>query len=244
MADTKIQQARTSQTQPELSDLLALWKKNIFLSLNCHHVGIIQSFDAENQTVTATVAYQKTQFERQANGTYAPILKSYPVLVDMPVIILQGGPAYLTMPIAPGDECLVLFNDRAIDNWFASGQQQPNPNGRMHSISDGFALVGVRSLARKFEEFDQTRATFAYGTTKVAVGEDKVLIRNEATTLNTILQSLVTNLQNLVTQIAAITVTGVTTGAGTSGPPANAVAITNIGTQIGQNATDLGSLLE
>lgn len=232
-------------SDPSLADLLDLVKRDVMMSLSAHHVGIVQSFDETKQTAQVTIAYKKTYFQRDVKtGLYNPVLVDYPILVDCPVVVLGGGGvASLTFPIAKGDECLVLFNDRDIDNWFASGQIGPVATPRLHSISDGFALVGIRSSGKVLSGYDLTRAVLQYGGTVVAVSETLVKIANEDHTLNTILQQLVTTLNNLVTQTAAITVTCAAPG-NPSTIPVNAAAITALGTQLSQVATDLGELLE
>ncbi len=244
MANPTIQQNRTTGPDPDLADLFQLWKKDILLNFNCHHVATIQSFDSAKQTVTATINYKKTYILKGTDNVYSPVLKDYALLIDVPVIIIQGGNASLTMPITQGDECIILFNDRDIDNWFQSGQVQGTATSRLHSFSDGFALIGVNNLRKVLSGYDATRAALNNGTTRVAVGANKILIENMTTTLNTQLQALTTQLTMLTAALAALTVTGVQGGGGTSGVPANAAAITAIGTNISNIATQLGNLLE
>lgn len=129
-----------------LGDLLDLVKRDIFLSLNCHAIGTIQSFDSDKQTAQATINYKKTYFDSEL-GSYKPVLVDYPQLIDCPVVVLGGGSGALTFPIAEGDECLVLFNDRDLDNWFGGSSGSAVATPRLHSFSDGLILVGVRSLA-------------------------------------------------------------------------------------------------
>jgi hypothetical protein len=73
-----------------------------------------------------------------------------PVLNDCPVLWQGGGGVTAVFPIAAGDECLVVFSSRCIDNWWALGGVQDAPEFRMHNLSDGFALVGVRNVNRAF----------------------------------------------------------------------------------------------
>lgn len=211
---------------PSLKDLLDLLKKDIFLSLSAHHIAAVQSFDPVKQTVSATILYKKTfmKFNPVAN-IYEPLLVDYPILVDCPVIFLGGGTCSLTFPIAQGDECLILFNDRALDTWFQGGQSKALPSGRLHSFSDGIALVGLRSLAHSLPSVDANRAVLQNGTTMVGVGADKVKVANQTTTLNTLLQSLVTAIKAITTLNSDMT-----TGAVSS---ASQTTLTNIATQIG-----------
>jgi len=232
-------------SDPSLADLIDLVKRDVMMSLSCHHIGTIQEFNADMQTAKVTINYKKTYFQRNnSTGLYDPVLVDYPILLDCPCIVLGGGPTALTFPITKGDECLILFNDRDIDNWFKSGQVGPVATPRLHSLSDGLALVGIRSTGKVLSGYDMARAVLRNGETVVGVGESLVKIANAQFTLNTLLQNLIATLNNLVTQTAAITVTGVTGGPGTSGVPANAAAITALGTQLSNTATQLGELLE
>ena len=56
---------------PGLSDVLNLFKKNLLLGLNCHHIGTIRTFDPATQLVSVNVNYQKTFFTlNQRTGNY------------------------------------------------------------------------------------------------------------------------------------------------------------------------------
>lgn len=234
-------------TDPTLKDLLDLQKKDLLLNLMCHHIGTIQSFDSDNQTATATINYKKTLFRRDPKtGQYVPVLVDYPILAGCPVVVLGGAGsagAALTFPIQPGDECLVLFNDRDIDNWFQGGPGQAVASSRLHSFSDGIILVGIRSLPNVLENYNATHATLRNGSAQVGVSTTKVKIANADTSLNTLLQSLVTDLQTLITQLALLTVTCALPG-NPSSPPINAAAITAVSTSLGTLATQISGLLE
>lgn len=237
-ANSTIQQ-NLIPNEVSLPDVLNLHKKDISLNLNCHHIGTIQTFDASQQTASVTINYTRTYFQFNGDtGAYDNTLVNYPIIAEAPVICMGGGPASLTFPIATGDECLVLFNDRDMDNWFTGGSGSPNATARLHSFADALVIVGIRSLANVLTNYDATRAVLQNGTTLVGVGPSHVKIANNSTTLNTLLQSLITDLQSLVTQTAAITV------ASFGAPPNNAAAIAAIGTQLGTLGTQIGQLLE
>lgn len=171
-------------TDPSLRDLLDQIKKDIFLSMSVHHIGTIQSFDETNQTATATINYQKTFYTlNDANGTYEATVVDYPLLVDCPVICLGGGTASLTFPISQGDECLILFNDRDIDNWFDGASTGPVATPRLHSFSDGIIIVGVRSLANSLTNYDTDAATLQNGDVNLKVYDDEILATNGASTI-------------------------------------------------------------
>lgn len=201
MSEPTIKQTKPV-ADPELADLLDLHKKDIFLSLNCHAIATVQSFDPSQLTITATVNYKKTFFQRAADGLYNPVLIDYPILLDIPVIVIGGGDGCLTMPISKGDQALILFNDRDIDNWFSGKSNGSVATARLHSFSDGIALVGLHSKQNPIEDYSTDKVELRKpGTeTKVSLG-DKIKIINAMTDLKTVLD-------DLIDQIKAITTSG------------------------------------
>ena len=123
---------------PDLDDVLVELKQEIFSTLNCVQIGQIQSYNAAEQT-----AEIQLQVKVRVNPT---TISDYPVLIDCPVFVLQGGGAYIDFPIGQGDYCIVLFNDRNIDIWWDSATVAAPENRRKHSLSDGIALVGINPV--------------------------------------------------------------------------------------------------
>lgn len=246
---------------PGLRDALDYIKKELKLELNCHHIGTIKAFNPLVQTAVVSINYVKTFLQLEDTGLTSVTTQSYPILLDCPVICLGGGLASLTFPILPGDECLLLFNDRDFDNWYNGSSSSAPATPRLHAFSDAIALVGVRSLANSLPDYDPLRAVLKCGDALVGVGGGGgtlIKVANSAFSLGGLLQDLSTQLENLTTQlqalttaIAAITVTGVSSGGAVSGVPANAAAFVTIGTNIGTIqtsitliATELSGLLE
>ena len=240
---------------PDLKDLLDLLRKDIFLNLNVHHIGVVQSFDIDNQTAQVTIAYPKTYYKLNSKtNQYDPVQVDYPVLLDCPIISLGGGNAAVTLPITAGDECLVLFNDRNFNNWWNGGAGAQVATARLHSFADAIILVGLRSSGNILANYDPNRGVLR-GISGVVGVSDKVLITNDtpsiggggtlsySTTLNTLLQSLITDLKTLIAQTAAITVTPGTL-AGPSSPPLNAGAINAVSSSLTSVATQIAGLLE
>lgn len=236
-----------------LKDVLDQHKRDILLSINCHAIGTVQSFNPVNQTVTATINYKKTFFDfNPATQQYDPRLVDYPLLVDVPVIVLGGGGTNVTFPVSQGDECLVLFNDRDKDNWLRSGQPGPVATGRLHSLSDGFALVGVNSFNSSLENYDPQRAVLRGGLPVVGVNteNDKILLSNVepvrdpstgaltySKTLNDILQELVNAIKSLKIDLSGVTAGSDTVPLGGSMDPDSVLELSDI-------ADELSDMLE
>jgi hypothetical protein len=120
---------------PNLDTLLLNLRRDIFANINCVQIGKVTKITSAAQTVEVQIQILRLAIDGSS--------VSYPVLVDCPYFVLQGGGAYIDMPISIGDGCILLFNDRDIDNWFSEGIEA-NPNTtRKHSLSDALAIVGI-----------------------------------------------------------------------------------------------------
>ena len=103
--------------------------------------GIIRSVDPARQTCTVQLAIR----ERLKRGEGRVENVDIPELLDVPFFVYTGGGYCLTLPVKPGDDCLVVFGDNCMDAWWQSGGVQNQVERRRHDLSDGFAIVGFRS---------------------------------------------------------------------------------------------------
>ncbi len=179
-------------SEPNMDDNFSSLKQEIFATLNCHRVGTIESFDPTTQTATIQLVDAWTQNNYQGNFSQpiAPLIKC-------PIVILKGAKGGFTSPINKGDQCLVLFNDRDLDNWQkAGGEYQIPATARCHYITDAFAIVGIRSLANPIEDFNNVATEMNYQDTVISLDE-KVKIQNATKNLKTLIDNLITAIVNL-----------------------------------------------
>ncbi len=132
-------------TPPSLTMLLDAHRRDITKNLNAVKVGVVEFFDAEKQEATIKIAQQQVT-SIAPDGTKT--LADYPLLLNVPVAFQGGGGFTATFPISAGDECLLLFNDRELDNWLTNGPGLAPTTGRVHDLSDAIAIVGIRSNPR------------------------------------------------------------------------------------------------
>lgn len=105
---------------------------------------IVESYDPVKLTISAQPAVKISI--RAASGTFSWV--NMPLLVDVPVVFPSAGGLSITLPLAKGDEVLVVFASRCIDGWWEQGGTQLPPELRFHDLSDGFAIPGPRSQVR------------------------------------------------------------------------------------------------
>jgi len=184
--------------------------------------GIIQSFDAVAQTVKVHLALRENILQ---NLVPTPI--AVPPLINVPILLLGGNGFTVCPPIAAGDECLVIFADMCIDGWWQAGGVQNQLDRRRHDLSDGFALVGVRSQPRKLVNYSTTALQIRSddGHTVIELGTNEITMTPDNGTTQFKITPGEIDLTAVTVKIngksyALHEHTGVTTGGGISGPVA------------------------
>lgn len=174
----------TAQTQNpqyvinDLAEFINRRMRDVASSINCCLIGEVLAIQTSNQYPTVTVG---VNFQKVVKGVL-PIpgligglgdqVLNYPNLVQVPLFILQGGGAALTMPVQArvtsggqitsyGDMCLILFCDRDIDTWFQTGQVTPPNSERVHNINDAIALVGIQSILKTISNWNPSIASLS-----------------------------------------------------------------------------------
>lgn len=141
------QRAPSEERQNRLNERAAAIKTRVAIP------GIIQSFDAAEQTVTVQPALREKMLV-DGDESWVDI----PLLVDVPIVLPRAGGYALTLPIKPGDECLVVFGDMCMDAWWQSGGVQNQVECRRHDLSDGFAVLGCWSQPRVIPNYSTSTA--------------------------------------------------------------------------------------
>ena len=122
--------------------------------------GIIRSFDPASQTVTAQPALKMKV--NLGDGEIKQM--DYPVIQNVPVVLpfAQGAGLLLTLPVKPGDECLLVFADRAMDFFTQSGGIQPTDTSasedtttpRAHHLTDAICIPGLISNPQAVPDYN------------------------------------------------------------------------------------------
>lgn len=139
---------------------------NMWTAIPC----AVVSVDFSDMTLSAQPLIQGVVGHE--DGTYENV--NLPVLVKVPIIFPSAGGFTITLPIAAGDEVLVIFASRCIDAWWQQGGIQVPMESRMHDLSDGFAIPGPKSVPNVITGISSTGAQIRNnaGTTYVEIAAD------------------------------------------------------------------------
>jgi phage baseplate assembly protein gpV len=117
--------------------------------------GVVSAVDLDKQTVSVQPSVRGKSVA--PDGTQSDV--NLPLLVDVPICWPRGGGFALTLPVAVGDECLVVFGDRCIDSWWQSGgTENVQAEARMHDLSDGFAIMAPTSQPKRLSSVSTSNA--------------------------------------------------------------------------------------
>jgi hypothetical protein len=124
--------------------------KQFGYKLRVSMTAIVVSFDPVRQVVSVQPSVREVMLNNAV-----PTVETLPILDDVPIVLPMAGGMSLTLPIAPGDECDLVFNDMAFDEWWQSGGVQNQPDGVKfrHDIGDAKAHFGMRSQPRVLENY-------------------------------------------------------------------------------------------
>lgn len=174
MAESPMSTPVSSQVDNRSDKYRALAEK-IGSELRAAAPGIITAYDPGKQTATVQLAIRERL--RQPDGS--ALDTQLPLLLDCPVMMPRGGGFVLTLPVAVGDECLVVFADACIDAWWFSGGVQNQMERRRHDLSDGIVIPGLWSQPRKLptHALDGAYLMREDGSMGVAVTADGVMLK-------------------------------------------------------------------
>ncbi len=164
----------------------------IFQSMRVAVPAVVHSFSPGPPTTVSVLVATKELAERNRRVSDVEESETFelssaaialPLIQDVPVLIPSAGGFSLTFPIAPGDECLLVFSDTAIDTWLQNGCEGDQPVSpshplRRHSLSDAIAIFGLRSKPKAITGWsgDSAQLRSDDGSVVVEVAEDKVNI--------------------------------------------------------------------
>lgn len=152
---------------------------SIRVSLNCVKIGQIVEFNKTNQTAKVQVLH----IQDENYNTRMEEELEYPLLGDVPVVVMGGGGTYISHPIKAGDQCLLLFCDYMIDNWWVSGEAKPSIVPRKHDLSDAIAIVGLNAIPKAIQNYSDSLRLHYNENSSIVIGE-QIDVNNETINLN------------------------------------------------------------
>lgn len=142
MTSDRVGQSRTPSNVEVLERLKAVIGEGLSVAMP----GVIVFYNPATQTADVQPLLNRAIFGQ--DGTEAQEI--LPPMPSVPVVFPRGGGYFMALPLAPGDNVLLVFNDKSIDAFMASAGNVPQDQVdlRQHDLSDAVAIPGFYPLAK------------------------------------------------------------------------------------------------
>lgn len=131
-----------SSSDPGLGQLLAELQAATIGRLNVGLPATVVTFDPATQTITAKPTISARYHDPVTDALVpAPI----PAIANVPVAFPSAAGFAITWPLTPGDTVFLVFADRSMDEWKATGLTETVPvDVRRLDLTDAVAIPGLR----------------------------------------------------------------------------------------------------
>lgn len=152
--------------------------KKVNFNLRCCIPGVIQQYDPKTNTASIQPAIREEIVNEDNTVQYMNL----PILVNVPIIFPSCSIGSIKMLLKQGDECLVLFSDLSIDNFWKYANVQNPIEVRRHDLSDGIAIPCVLSQPNT-KQFNGTGIEITSGNSKISITNDGITFTDQNGTI-------------------------------------------------------------
>ncbi|MFH0902151.1 MAG: Gp138 family membrane-puncturing spike protein [Pseudomonadota bacterium] len=210
--------SNTTSTQPSLSTLLVTAGDRATERLRVAIPAVVISFDADTMTCAAQPLIAHPRKEGGSRSD-APV-------GDVPVLYPGTMRSQVRFPLAKGDQVLLVFLDRASDDWalalltseVSSPKEKRPAERRFHDLTDCIAIPFCTAVpANRAVAID--RLVVRHGDVTLALTDAGEALVHDGVDGEAVALATKADVQALVTWAKTHTHSGVTTGPGASGVP-------------------------
>ena len=192
--------ASIPQNIPELSDVIRTLIDNALVDLNVCMPGKVVKYDPSKQY--ASVQPLPTQSFIDGSAKPFPVIPLVPVKWPR----ANGKAMFIHMPLSPGDDVVLVFSQRSLDNWKISGGVYDPDDYRMHHATDCYALVGGSAMPDSFQPSTTDSIEIVNGESSVIVQPGGTFkVKNNENELIDVLNQIATQVQTFVQTISTDT---------------------------------------
>jgi hypothetical protein len=184
--------------------------------------GIVVSYDEAKQKANVQPQVKSLIIDQDGNEESL----SLPELPSVPVVFPRGGGFFVSFPLQPGDQVLLVVCDRELNVWKSKGGNTTPQDPRTHHLADAVAIPGCYPFTDVLADAHASNMVLGKdGGAQVHVKADEIDLYEEnaadfvalATDVKGELDAVKADLDALKTALAAHTHIGVTVGTASSG---------------------------
>jgi len=170
--------------KPTLSKLIAEAVKKGSLDLRANMPGRVETYEKSTQKATIQPLFS---ISYKGNPT---IDYDLPIVTEVPVRKDSGndGEAFIHLPTKPGDLGMLVFADRALDNYLSAVPDNNNKiqpkrpeKTRFHDLTDGWFVPGILPFSKALNIINNDDIIIRNGSTRIDIGNNgKIAFRSQS----------------------------------------------------------------
>ena len=127
--------------------------------------GRIESYDYKTQKASVKPLVKRVYRDGRT--------ESLPVIDAVPVVFPRSGGASLTFPVKRGDGVLLVFAERALENWLTSGGEQEPGDPRRFDLTDAIAVPGLIPFTEGSKAQNNSDVLLTYNGASLKIDDNK-----------------------------------------------------------------------
>lgn len=164
-------------SNPTLADVITDIVLGAMLDLRVSGPARVIKYDPSKQCVSVKPLIKDPFVDEEENRQSEEI----PVITNVPVLFMGGGGYRTVYPVAAGDTVLLVFSDSSIDEWITNGGIVDPKDERRHSISDAFAISGLRDFKSVLSDAPIDRMSIGKDDgAQITIHEDEIRIGSDS----------------------------------------------------------------
>jgi hypothetical protein len=128
---------------PSLAEVLQAALDSFKGQLHVAMPGIVVSYDEAKQKANVQPQVKSLIIDQDGNEESL----SLPELPSVPVVFPRGGGFFVSFPLQPGDQVLLVICDRELNVWKSKGGDMSPQDPRTHHLADAVAIPGCYPFA-------------------------------------------------------------------------------------------------
>lgn len=158
---------------PTLSEVLTASIERFLSNVHTAMPGVIENYDPD----TNTASIQPMLKRKYVDNDQAV---EFPIISNVPVLFPRTADAHLALPVANGDNVLLVFSERGISRWLDLGGYVDPEEPAMFALNDAIAIPGIfpKAYAPSRNGSDDS-VELANGTSYLEIKSDgEILVKN------------------------------------------------------------------
>lgn len=108
----------------------------------------------------------------------------FPQIHNVPVIQPSSGGAFIHLPVKKGDNILLVFSEKSLEEWLQNGKQTTPDDPRQNNLTDAIAITGLSPFIASGVPNNED-VIISYAGSKISIKPDSS-IEAESNTINLI----------------------------------------------------------